>query len=583
MNFTERLKKNLHSKYVILLFIIAIPFVNFNHHNYSKDEGVIVWDIKSYYAYLPATFIYNDLSFEFTEKNNEIDFNKWIWTMKSPKGKKTIKTSIGLSILYSPFFFIGHAVAKIHPKYNADGYSLPYHIALTFSAYIYFILALFILRKVLLKFYDDKITALTLFFIGAGTNLFYYVTYEAPMSHSYNFFLITLFVYLLIKWHDSKNIKNSIFLGLTGGLIALVRPTNIIILLLIPLYGVTNFKTLKESIANLLKHWHLVLVMVLSFVIIWIPQFAYWFYVSGKILYFSYGESNEQFFFNNPQITNFLFSYKKGWFIYTPLMLFATFGFFALFKDKNKFSTAILTVLILNIYILSSWWSWWFGGSFGQRSMVDMYGLTAIPLAALLTQVKKNKIINIITITILFTLTAFNQFQIQQYRKGAIHFWWMSKEAYWENFLHLNATCKYWKIAQRPDYDKARKGIYEFTHENDRNAVITDEMLVNAILEDVKSNKSLSDSILKNQENISTNTDSIYSKYAESIIKEHKAGKYFKQLKINHYTSYINNCSSWKKEVERKAKKQGISYKSALINEANSIYNNYSEKYTDTF
>ena len=563
------LKKISLSKYVILLFILAIPFVNFNHHKYSKDEGVIVWDIKSYYAYLPATFIYKDLSLEFIHTDKTLDFGKWIWPVKTPTGKEAIITSCGLSMLYSPFFFIAHTYAKLSPKYSADGYSKPYHVALTFSAYIYFILALFILRKILLKNFNEKTTALTLFFIGAGTNLFYYVTYEAPMPHSYNFFLIILFLRLLIKWHESLTVKNTVFLGLTAGLIALIRPTNILILLLIPLYGVNNFQTFKENVNTLLKHWYLIFIMMVSFILVWIPQFSYWHYVSGKIFYFSYGAKGASFFFDNPQITDFLFSWKKGWFVYTPVMLFAVFGIYRLLKIKNPFATGAAIYLLLTVYVLSSWWSWWFGGSFGLRAMVDMYGLAALPLAALIEKKRKPAFLKHALIGILFLLTFYNQFQIQQYKNGAIHYWWMNKEAYKANFLHLHPTCKYWKVLRKPDYDKARKGIYVSVPTYDKYAVISDSLLKAEIIKDIKKDTLISDSLSEI--------------YAAEIIKSHKAGKYFKKLKIDYLINYINNCAMWKKEVSGKAEKMNISYREALKAEAERVYNTYSEKYEDTF
>ena len=321
--------------------------------------------------------------------------------------------------------------------------------------------------------------------------------------------------------------------------------------------------------------------MMISFIIIWIPQFAYWYYVSGKIFYFSYGAKGAHFYFNNPQITDFLFSYKKGWYVYTPVMLFATFGLYRLFKLKNNLSSGIFIILFLNIYILSSWWSWWFGGSFGTRSMVDIYGLMAIPLAALIEKKRKIKFKKPIIIILLFILTFYNQFQIQQYRKGAIHYWWMNKEAYWTNFMHLHPTCKYWKVIQRPNYDKARKGIYEYTYTNDKQSIVSDSLLKQTIINRTIENEKLKDSLIFDSQ--TDNVDSLVNNYAQKIIDNHLAEKYYKALKIEKITIAINACASWQKELRKKAKKSGISFQKAVSNEAKRIYENYAQKYEDTF
>ena len=46
-------------------------------------------------------------------------------------------------------------------------------------------------------------TAVALILVGLGTNLFFYTAHEGPMSHSYNFALITIFLYLVIRWYEN--------------------------------------------------------------------------------------------------------------------------------------------------------------------------------------------------------------------------------------------------------------------------------------------------------------------------------------------------------------------------------------------
>ena len=64
-------------------------------------------------------------------------------------------------------------------------------------------------------------------------------------------------------------------------------------------------------------------------VLVWVPQMIYWKEMTGRWLYFSYG-SDERFFFGDPAIIKGLFSYRKGLFIYTPLLLFAFAGVISL-------------------------------------------------------------------------------------------------------------------------------------------------------------------------------------------------------------------------------------------------------------
>lgn len=572
------LRKQTLSNLVIALFIIIIPFVNFSHHKYSSEEGVIEWDVKSYYAYLPAAFIYKDLSLGFLD-DNQHDLGKWIWPVTTPTGKRAILTTMGLSVLYSPFFLIGHVTALISPKYEATGYSFPYHVALQFSTYIYFLLSLIVLRKVLSKYFDDKVVALTLFAISAGTNLFFYVTYSAPMAHGYNFFLIVLFIFYLEKWHTKINLRYTILLGAISGLVTLIRPTNILILLLIPFWHVGTWKELKDNILSLIKHWPYIVLMAGVFVLIWMPQFAYWKYVSGKFFYFSYGERGDKFYFNNPQIWKILFSYEKGWFVYTPLMLVALLGFRNFKKLNVNLSVPILIYVSVMIYVLSSWWCWWYGGSFGQRSFVDFYGLMAIPLAGVIHSGLKRKYFKPFFILLIFAFIAFNQFNIQQLRRMSISYWWVNKEAYWENFLTLRPTCKYWNIAMHPDYEKARLGIYEWIAPFNRAQVVTDEMLVERIINDNKKNSTLLDSLRLNEQIIAEPDSVLLNNFAQLVVSNNLAESYFKKIKVDYYYNQINSCGDWNDDIVKMAKKRDLSYHEMARMEAERIYKNYSQKY----
>ena len=450
----------------ILVMALAMVWINFSHHNWTRDR-VIEWDVKSYYAYLPAVFIYNDLSLEFLDEDPE-KFGDLIWPVTTPTGKRALITTMGMSVLYSPFFFLAHAYASL-TGWEADGYSIPYRFALNFSTLFYLLAGLYFLKKVLLRYFSPGITTFTLVAVVMGTNLLYYATHEAAMTHGYSFALIALFLYMTIRFYDRPgSVRQLMLLGFLAGFITLVRPTNIIILLLFFLWDVDSISALRNRIGYYLRKPKLVGIMALFFILAWVPQFIYWKQVSGMFFYYTYGEEGGGFFWHNPQIVNILISYKKGWFVYTPLMLLAFAGIFLLpWRLKglpNALRGAFLPILVfklLNIYILSSWWAWWFGGGFGLRAFIDSYAIMALPLAAVFSlAARQPKKWRNAAFGIFVLLIQFNNFQIHQYRRGAIHYWWMNKEAYWETFLRRKPTERYWELITIPDYEKARKGIY---------------------------------------------------------------------------------------------------------------------------
>jgi hypothetical protein len=444
--------------YLSLIAVLVFAFTTNGTHKYWKGNKVIEWDVKSYYAYLPATFIFNDLSLEFLEENPEM--KKEIWPVELENGNKLIITSTGMSYLYLPFFLSAHTYASFS-DYEANGYSLPYRLAIVIGGFIFLIIGLLALKKLLQLFYYNTTTALVLLAVGLGTNLYYYATYEAGMTHVYNFTLITIFLYQTVKWHRDYSWKRLIFIGLLGGLITLIRPTNIIIYLLFALWDVKSIKGIGNRFLFFIKKPKVLILLILLFLIPWIPQFIYWKIQTGQLLFFSYGEAGASFYFNNPQIFKILFSYRKGWFVYTPIMFFAFIGLLLMIRKRKEHFIPIFSYLCFMIYLLASWWSWWFGGGFGNRAFIDFYGVMSIPLAFLFQDILKSKVLKISLASILIALTAFNYFQIKQYNNLAIHYWGMTKEMYWETFLKLKPSSDYFKMIRVPNYEKARQGIYE--------------------------------------------------------------------------------------------------------------------------
>lgn len=444
------------TKSIILLIVGFIIFINCDTKPWRHEGRVVKWDIISYYAYLPAGIIYHDLSLEFTKKDSDFFKNKF-WPNQTPDGKKVIKTSMGLAILYLPFFLLSHLIVLIGGFAAPTGFSTPYLFLLQFSSLFYLTLALLILRKVLLRWYSQVAVGLVLLATVLGTNLLHYTTLEAPMSHTYSLFLFVMLLWLTIKYWDKPTIGNTLAVGLLLGLISLVRPSNLVVALVFILWSVSRLSDLKERFLFFLRNWHYSILIGLCGVLVWLPQMLYWKAITGNWFYNSY--SGEGFFFLKPSIVNGLFSYRKGWLVYTPIMILPLIGFIRLYiSDKRQF-IPLFTFTVINIYIIFSWWVWWYGGSFGQRALIESYAFLTIPFAALIDwSLKSRGRLKSALVLITILLTMHGIFQNFQYRYGTIHWESMSKRAYWATFLHLKPVGNMALLLEHPDYGLAKQG-----------------------------------------------------------------------------------------------------------------------------
>lgn len=83
---------------LIFILVYMLFFQNYwRYWNTDKGETPFQSDADQYYSYLPATIIYHDLDFKFTDR---------YWLATSPvTGKSVPKMTSGVAILMTPFFY----------------------------------------------------------------------------------------------------------------------------------------------------------------------------------------------------------------------------------------------------------------------------------------------------------------------------------------------------------------------------------------------------------------------------------------------------------------------------------------------
>ena len=107
---------------------------------------VFKWDIVGYYSYLPSTFIEHDVSLSFITDENKIKYNGTKYGYVDDKaGNHIIKYSIGMAVLYAPFFFIAHILSSAF-GYAPDGFSVIYQLFIEFSGLFYLLFGLWYLK-----------------------------------------------------------------------------------------------------------------------------------------------------------------------------------------------------------------------------------------------------------------------------------------------------------------------------------------------------------------------------------------------------------------------------------------------------
>ncbi len=442
--------------------VILLIFV-FNAYHVFKNErwatlSVVKHDVSSYYSYLPAAFIYHDLSFSFVVSLPG-EIREKISTPVKANHMIVQKMTMGIAILLIPFFYMAH-LYSIANGLPATGYTSVYEFSISMAALFYFFIGFLILRKIALRFFDENVVSLLLVISALATNLFYYTTYDSGMSHVYSFCSFSIFLWLTILWHERMSFKLSILVGLVLGMIILIRPTDCVVFVFFILYQVSDVKSFVKKMRLLFSKTNQILVIGVGVFIPVFFQLAYWKFSSGHWIYYSY--DGEHFYFNNPHLWEGLFGFRKGFFIYTPVMFFLLPGILCAVKTKKDFGIALLVFFFVNTYVIFSWWCWWYGGSFGSRPMVNSLPLYLLPLGLIVSEVLSKGLWIRVTVLLLITFFCWlNIHQTYQAKLSLLHWDGMNAKTYFAIFGKADYPEDFDIMISTTDADNALRGLPE--------------------------------------------------------------------------------------------------------------------------
>jgi hypothetical protein len=369
-------------------------FLTLNRHskaginNYHSE----IWaDKAGYYVYLPSTFIDNWRAHSLPDS---IDLKTGGgFSLREEDDKIITKYTYGVALMELPFFLVTHGIQNAIGN-EGNGFTYQYARSIGVAACIWLVFGMYLLHLVLLRFLTPWQSIFSVLALLTSTNLFYYAVFDSGMSHVFSFFSFSLLLFSLSKNYNSQNYKSLYLLGLSVGLIIVIRPVNAFFIAIvftgIAIHNFTYFSKLIKSLFSLR--------FLLPIILLLIPQFIYWSYAFHSFITFSYGAES----FSNlssPPLVKYLFAPHNGLIPYGFIWILFGFSWFFM-KDiglKEKF-WGLFSFIIL-CYVFASWWNWNYGCGFGCRSLTEYATLFAVPFMIHIH--KSNKRIFLYTLTII--------------------------------------------------------------------------------------------------------------------------------------------------------------------------------------
>lgn len=426
------------SGWAVVIAIAFIATLRLTHVNHNETS----WDVLGYYLPLPATFIYDDPMMDdrswIEEINNEKQLSGTLYQVtNNEEGQPMYFFLFGMAIFYLPFFLIGHGYAAMTGA-ATDGFSLPYQYALVIGAIIYTLIGLILLRKILLRYYSERVSAIVILILLLATNYTHHLSYKNLETVNILFMLMCWLIWSTIRWHETQRFKHLLFTGIAITLMTLVKPSEVMAVFIPFLWSVTSLRSLKEKIGLFWTKRKQVLGTIAICLLILSPQLLYWHSKTGHFIYDSYNNPGVGLDIFSPHILDILFSYRKGWLVYTPVMILGLIGLFWQLRSNRTIGWSFPIYFLISFYIIASWTEWWYGGAFSCRPVITAYPILAIGLGALLT--KLNTVALRAAVAGFVVLAAgLNLFQWWQLQEGIYDPYRTTKEYYWAIFLQTKA------------------------------------------------------------------------------------------------------------------------------------------------
>jgi len=359
-------------------------------------------DSIGYYVYLPSLLLQGDL--DLAEDFQTLG-GKDIFLFPAKDGLAGNPYAIGTAVLWSPWFLLGHLIAGVS-SYATDGYSAPYFFLVYWGNALYVLVGLLILVRLLRSFDLSANSALiaTLCTLLA-TQLTYYIFPLSATSHGASFASTAAFLL------SARRTGLSWQTGLLGGLSALLRWQNILILSVVAL--VIHLTDQKRLTLDRLRSY---LPFAICAVLAMLPQMAVWQTLYGQP-------------FTVPQLEGYvdplrfptlkiLFSLRHGLITWHPLWLLAGAGIFLLRKRHRPWAIAIGVLFCLQLYTNGTVRDWWGEWSFGHRRFVNLLPLFAIGIAVLAEELSEHRRSALLGVCVFLLL--WNQAFIFQYQRALI-------------------------------------------------------------------------------------------------------------------------------------------------------------------
>ena len=364
---------------------LALALLQFFRAFHGRETTFIANDGDWYYAYCASLYFDHDL-----DLSNQM--NTWAARAHTtppnivPGRPTRTAFTIGSALLWMPAFAAGDLATRIGQRLGMpiarDGYAIPYQLAVALATLVYGLIGVWFALRAAAWWVERSgggwrhgpgLAAAT---AVCASPALYYLVFEPTMAHGLSVFAASLLVWLWFRTGPTARWNHWLALGLLGGLVALIRPQDSLLLVL-PLSTALRGEWRQAS--------GRVLLVAAASALVFSPQMVVWQLTHGHPLVIPQGPGHMLWW--RPYLLQVWFSPHHGLFTWTPIWLIALLGLASLPRQARPAVAAMLAVFLLESYVNSCTRDWWAGDAFGSRRFLSQFPVFVLGLSTIASRV----------------------------------------------------------------------------------------------------------------------------------------------------------------------------------------------------
>lgn len=384
-------------------------------------NGVVVrGDGVGYYAWLRSPLLDGDWQFD-NEYDDLNPMRSGTTGVRTPTGARANPWSVGPACLWAPAVVSCHVLVKVGAfgNFTADGYSLPYQLAVALTGLGAGLAALALMFAICRHFADIVSAAAGASLLALGSTFTYYAAVEPSVGHGPGAAVLLLFVWYWLRDFGGTSARRWLVLGVLLGVSAMTRWQ-------LAAYGIVLLGELAwlalaaDQRPSLKRFAFLGASLAVGLLVGALPQLIAWKVVYGSWLVEPMRLARNWF---APDVWRVLMSPDRGFFYWTPLVAVAALGMPLLILNGPAVRRVQAGLLVLaigfQVYALAAITGTgvWVGSAFGYRQLTESAVLLAPGLAALFA-LRRRWTVGMVTVCV--ALVGWNLLLIGAFRYGQL-------------------------------------------------------------------------------------------------------------------------------------------------------------------